>query len=63
MGINPALDYLSMPSSVEIKAGSATANYKTFLQTCTDEVRCDGSILAELLGDAILARIVLAVNF
>ena len=26
MGINPALDYLSMPSSVEIKAGAATAN-------------------------------------
>ena len=26
MGINPALDYLSMPSSVEIKAGAATEN-------------------------------------
>lgn len=26
MGINPTLDYLSMPSSVEIKAGAATAN-------------------------------------
>ena len=37
--------------------------YKTFLQMCTDELRCDGSILAELLEDAILARIVLAVNF
>ena len=37
--------------------------YKTFPQTCTDEVRCDGSILAEHLEDAILARIVLAVNF
>lgn len=28
MGINPALDYLSMPSSVEIKAGAATANWR-----------------------------------
>lgn len=36
--------------------------YKTFLQAGTDEVRCDGSILTELLEDEILARIVLAVN-
>ena len=37
--------------------------YKTFLQTGTYEGRFDGSILAELLEDAILARLVLAVSF
>ena len=36
--------------------------YKSLFQTGTDEVRRDGGILAELLEDEILARIVLAVS-